>query len=154
MELKFEGNVLYVIGDVTEDFNADHLVIPKGAIIDIDLGGVSSMNSCGVREWVEWIENNNFHPTYLNCTHSIVLQFNMVSEFLSSGARVASFQVPMYCGVCRKREIRLLKEGIDYKAGEHYEMGSIHCEKTECGMKLNVDPDSYFYFLEMMQSNT
>ena len=54
-----------------------------------DLGEVERINSCGVRDWVNWlsqIEANNVKVVLVECSPAIVAQINLVNNFTGSGA--------------------------------------------------------------------
>src|SRR5688572_6381314 len=68
----------------------------------IDLGDVERINSCGTRDWVNWIaqlEARGVQPVLVECSPAIVAQLNLVKNF-SGSAVVKSFYVPYYCSEC------------------------------------------------------
>src|SRR4051794_33919959 len=50
----------------------------------IDLGDVERINSCGTRDWVNWIaelEARGIQPVLVECSPAIVAQLNLVKNF-------------------------------------------------------------------------
>ena len=72
-------------GVIDEDNELDHLTekIPGGTAV-IDLGEVERINSCGVRDWVNWlgkIETAKTDVVLVECSPAIVAQINLVNNF-------------------------------------------------------------------------
>src|SRR5437868_9696950 len=68
---------------------ADKLGVGRAVI---DLGDVERINSCGTRDWVNWIadlESRGVQPVLVACSPAIVAQLNLVKNF-SGGAIVKS----------------------------------------------------------------
>lgn len=148
MEISERQGVFFVSGDITEACDLSKTKFPKGPV-KFDLGGVRTINSCGVREWIGWINKLTIQPIYLNCPQAVVMQFNMVREFLGNDARVESFQVPAYCENCGQQKLYLLNIGKDFQPGtalEEYEIKK--CQDESCSIESDVDFESYFYFIE------
>ena len=148
MEISLREGVYFVSGDITENCELATAKLPQGAV-KFDLSGVRTINSCGVREWIGWIGKLGIHPVYLNCPQPVVMQFNMVREFLSNNAKVESFVVPAYCQTCGQKKNFILKSGVDFKPGEPLEDFAIDkCATQGCALEADVDFDSYLYFIE------
>src|SRR5262245_28301627 len=82
--------------------------IPNGTVV-IDLGGVERINSCGVRDWVNWlgsIEKKNADVVLVECSPAIVAQINLVNNFTGGGV-VKSFYVPYFCPECDEEKVLL-----------------------------------------------
>ncbi len=148
MEISLRDGIYYVSGDITETCELATAKLPQGAV-RLDLGGVRTINSCGVREWISWIGKLGIQPVYINCPQPVVMQFNMVREFLANNARVESFMVPAYCETCSQQKNFLLRSGVEFKPGEPLEDFEIpKCAQAGCAIEADVDFDSYLYFIE------
>jgi len=85
-------------GSINEDFTYKNLIGDASAKYIFDLEGVTLLNSCGIREWIKFINElpENSQLEYHNCPTVVVLQMNMVKGFLTANAKVASFYAPYY----------------------------------------------------------
>lgn len=147
MEIVDNGGIFAVSGDITESCDLSGANLPSGQV-RFDLGGVRSINSCGVREWITWINKLKIQPVYVNCPQAVVMQFNMVREFLGGGATVESFQVPAYCENCGQQKVFLLTSGKEFQPGQTLDFQLAKCGEEGCSIECDVDPESYLYFIE------
>jgi anti-anti-sigma regulatory factor len=84
-------------GVIDEDSALDEAgrQVRPGEILAIDTSEVTRINSCGVREWVNWLsrlEAQGARVVLVGCSVHIVDQINMVHNFVGSG-QVKSFQL-------------------------------------------------------------
>src|SRR5690349_2176073 len=59
---------------------------PGTAVIDVS--EIERINSCGVRDWVNWLgkaEKNGANMVLVECSPAIVAQINLVNNFLGQG---------------------------------------------------------------------
>jgi len=120
--------------------------IPSGTAV-IDLGEVERINSCGVRDWVNWlskIEQNDTKVVLVECSPAIVAQINLVNNFTGSGV-VKSFYVPYFCPECDEEKV-LLVDTADMGPPPH-EPPTCRCDECDLVMDFDDMPDSYFAFL-------
>ena len=139
------GEVLTVEGDLDERTDFGKAPIARAATpLAIDLGGVRRINSCGVREWVNFIRQlSQSRPVrLLRCSMPIVEQLNMVFNFRGT-ASVDSFFAPYCCGECGTSKTVLLTPAEASAAPQL----SLACE--QCGGTCVFDelPERYFAFL-------
>ncbi|GIL18662.1 MAG: hypothetical protein BroJett040_24130 [Oligoflexia bacterium] len=86
-----------ISGVVDEDIDFNAYSLSGAASVDLQLGMVKSINSCGIREWIKWIGTAGTAPVkYHQCPKIIVDQINMVQGFLPASGKVMSFYVPYY----------------------------------------------------------
>ncbi len=135
-------------GVIDEDNELGELVdkIPTGTAV-IDLGEIERINSCGVRDWVNWLsklENNGTRSVLVECSPAIVAQINLVNNFTGNGA-VKSFYVPYFCPECDEEKV-LLVEATDMGPPPH-EPPTCRCDECDLVMDFDDMPDSYFAFL-------
>jgi anti-anti-sigma regulatory factor len=151
------GEVSYVklSGVLDEDNELSELVekIPNGTAV-IDLGEIERINSCGVRDWVNWLsklESKGTQSVLVECSPAIVAQINLVNNFTGSGV-VKSFYVPYFCSECDEEKV-LLVEASDMGPPPH---APPTCRCDECDLVMDFDdmPDSYFAFLSTQRKST
>jgi anti-anti-sigma regulatory factor len=145
-----QNDVSYVklAGVIDEDNELADLVdrIPSGTAV-IDLGEIERINSCGVRDWVNWLsrlEGNRTKVVMVECSPAIVAQINLVNNFTGSGV-VKSFFVPYFCPECDEEKV-LLVEASDMGPPPH-EPPTCRCDECDLVMDFDDMPDSYFAFL-------
>jgi anti-anti-sigma regulatory factor len=148
--VQHRGDVSYVKlgGVIDEDNELGELVekIPMGTAV-IDLGEIERINSCGVRDWVNWLsklEYNGTRSVLVECSPAIVAQINLVNNFTGSGV-VKSFYVPYFCPECDEEKV-LLVEATDMGPPPH-EPPTCRCDECDLVMDFDDMPDSYFAFL-------
>jgi anti-anti-sigma regulatory factor len=142
-------------GVIDEDNELTDLTdkIPRGTAI-IDLGEVERINSCGVRDWVNWlsqIETNSTKVVLVECSPAIVAQINLVNNFTGTGI-VKSFYVPYFCPECDEEKV-LLVESADMGPPPH-EPPVCRCDECDLVMDFDDMPDSYFAFLANQKHKT
>jgi anti-anti-sigma regulatory factor len=135
-------------GVIDEDNELADLVdkIPPGTAV-IDLGEIERINSCGVRDWVNWLgklESNTTKVVLVECSPAIVAQINLVNNFTGTGV-VKSFYVPYFCPECDEEKV-LLVEAADMGPPPH-EPPTCRCDECDLVMDFDDMPDSYFAFL-------
>lgn len=148
MEVQVQDGTYFISGDITETCDLGAANIPKSTVVRFDLGNVRTINSGGVREWISWIAKLKISPIYVNCPQSVVMQFNMVKEFLGDNSKVESFQLPVYCENCGIQKSFILTLGVEFQPGKKLEYALAQCEKEGCDLEPDVDFESYFYFIE------
>ena len=144
------GDVSYVKlgGVIDEDNELADLVdkIPTGTAL-IDVGEIERINSCGVRDWVNWLgklDGQGAKAVLVECSPAIVAQINLVNNFTGNGV-VKSFYVPYFCPECDEEKV-LLVETSDMGAAPH-EPPTCRCDECDLVMDFDDMPDSYFAFL-------
>ena len=144
------GDVSYVKlgGIIDEDNELADLVdkIPNGTAL-IDVGEIERINSCGVRDWVNWLgklDSQGAKAVFVECSPAIVVQINLVNNFTGNGV-VKSFYVPYFCPECDEEKV-LLIETSDMGAAPH-EPPTCRCDECDLVMDFDDMPDSYFAFL-------
>ncbi|HEU5057238.1 MAG TPA: STAS domain-containing protein [Kofleriaceae bacterium] len=118
-----------------------------GGTVVIDLREVERINSCGVRDWVNWlgrVEGKNIEIVLVECSPAIVAQINLVNNFTGNGV-VKSFYVPYFCPECDEEKV-LLCETADMGPPPH-EAPICRCDECDLVMDFDDMPDSYFAFL-------
>lgn len=156
MSQKFQASVHHrdevsyvkLAGVIDEDNELTSLTdkIPAGTAV-IDLGEIERINSCGVRDWVNWLgklEGQATRAVLVECSPAIVAQINLVNNFTGSGV-VKSFYVPYFCPDCDEEKV-LLVDAADMGPPPH-EPPTCRCDECDLVMDFDDMADSYFAFL-------
>jgi anti-anti-sigma factor len=135
-------------GIIDEDNELTELTerISAGTVV-IDLAEIERINSCGVRDWVNWltrVEKGGGRVVLVECSPAIVSQINLVNNFTGQGV-VKSFFAPYFCPNCDREKVLLV---------EASEMGPTpnrapicRCDECDGVMEFDDMEDSYFAFL-------
>src|SRR4029077_12002744 len=113
----------------------------------IDVSEIERINSCGVRDWVNWlgkIEKNGAKVVLVECSPAIVAQINLVNNFTGGGV-VKSFFAPYFCPNCDREKV-LLVEAAELGAPPH-KAPTCRCDECDGVMDFDDMEDSYFAFL-------
>ena len=126
------------LGDLAEQ-------IPVGTAI-VDLGDIERINSCGVRDWVNWLgrlERQQVRVILAGCSPPIVAQLNLVSNFAGTGG-VKSFYSPYFCPECDEEKVMLVETA---DMAQPPEPPTCRCDECDLVMDFDDMPESYFAFL-------
>ncbi|WP_413581927.1 hypothetical protein [Bdellovibrio sp. HCB288] len=135
-------------GTIDEDVDFAQFDLGGNQQIEMELAGVKSINSCGIREWIKWMGTAGAaNITFANCPKVIVDQINMVDGFLPSSAKVSSFFVPYYNDDSGAEKNVLFRYGTEFKEGSVTPPQGI---KDEDGneMEMDVIEAKYFKFIK------
>src|SRR5215510_15349258 len=154
--VQHRGEVSFVKlgGVIDEDNELSELVekIPTGTAV-IDLGEIERINSCGVRDWVNWlsrIEKIGAKPVLVECSPAIVAQINLVNNFTGAGV-VKSFFAPYFCPACDLEKV-LLVEAQEMVGQEPPKAPTCRCDECDGVMDFDDMEESYFAFLGQMKN--
>ena len=114
----------------------------------IDVSEIERINSCGVRDWVNWlgkVEKNGAKVILVECSPAIVAQINLVNNFTGQGV-VKSFYAPYFCPNCDLEKV-LLVETRDLAATTPFKAPSCRCDECDGPMDFDDMEESYFAFL-------
>ena len=133
------------VGEIDE--NADFVELRRRlrGVVAFQLAEVRRINSCGVREWVNFVRDLP-HVTDLSfshCSPAIVTQLNMIYNFRGN-ARIRSFYAPYVCEKCGQEEEKLVD--VPAQSGGQV-IPSFAC--SSCGATMEFDdlPERYLSFL-------
>lgn len=155
-DLTYAGNKVVVKfrGLINEDTNfgilLDTLSQTNATQVEIDLGGVTRMNSCGVREWILFVERLQCLKSisYQRLNEIFVDQANMIPNILGKkGTQVYSVEAPFYCDACEFSTIQLIRLEEIYSTDGGLDLKEFKC--PHCHRKMEVDAilSEYFGFL-------
>jgi hypothetical protein len=136
-------------GDLNEDASFTGNPIAVGLPLVLDLEGVKSINSVGIREWIKWVKSIPAGtPLAVRNTPKIVVdQINMISGFLPAKTVIESFYVPYYSEESSEEKMVL------FQMGQHFN-GAVVTAPTDIvdsagnPMEMDVIAAKYFKFLK------
>jgi anti-anti-sigma regulatory factor len=141
---------LKVAGVIDEDNELVSLESKLGAGATVlDLADIERINSCGVRDWVNWlgrIEKNGARLVFVNCSPAIVSQLNLVHNFTANGI-VKSFYAPYFCPRCKKEKLLRLEARDLAKSAPVGKAPTCRCDECDGVMDFDEMEESYFAFL-------
>jgi anti-anti-sigma regulatory factor len=132
-----------VSGEITEETDFAPILDAKGRTILVDLGGVSRINSCGVREWLNFVtalEQRGRQLVLERCAPVIVTQLNTIYNFAGDG-HVRSVLGPYYCARCDREDNQLIELAKTRSIPE-----SIKCSSCGGEMEFEEVHDHYLGF--------
>jgi hypothetical protein len=135
-------------GEVNENADFTELGRQLQGDVTLFLDGITRINSCGVREWVNFVRELKLDSlVFARCSPTVVAQLNAIYNFRGP-ARVESFLAPYVCETCHVDEYKLLD------VGEHFPDGSpplhvpaFRCSRCSGVMTFDELPERYLAFL-------
>jgi hypothetical protein len=118
----------------------------RGPVV-FHLAEVRRINSCGVREWVNFVRDlpGVTELTFSHCSPAIVTQLNMIYNFRGA-AKVRSFYAPYVCDACGHEEEKLLDVQNQFGTGGS-KVPEYACEQCGGAMEFDDLPERYLSFL-------
>ena len=151
IEKKPEGAklVLIVKGNVDEDANFTPQDLGAASSVVLELEGVTSINSVGIREWIKWVKTmpSSIKLSVRKVPKIVVDQINMVSGFLPPNTTIESFFVPYYCDASGTEKMVLFENGKEFNGGEISAPAEVKDDSGEV-MEMDVIEAKYFKFLK------
>lgn len=134
-----------LIGSIDEDADFKELSGLEQKTINFDFNKVTMINSCGIREWIKFLETipEKTHIVYKSCPQIIIEQINMVHGFFRKGASIESFYAPYYCESCSKEN----KAHIKADQVKNRKAPKLECPKCGEEMEFDAIEAQYFSFL-------
>jgi hypothetical protein len=111
----------------------------------LDLGDVTLINSCGIRDWSIFLRalKAEREVVFDRCTDEIVRTMNMVTNFYYR-LPVRSVYRAYGCENCGHEQVEHLKEGKDFAAGAVPHNAPVKC--NSCGQATEAfEPDDEFF---------
>jgi hypothetical protein len=145
------------IGIIDEDVNFSVVLglVPKlnpnDKVLRFDMGRISRMNSCGIREWLLLMEHlaaPSVRCEFVNVNQLFIEQANMIpTMFGRKGSAVLTCQAPYNCPECNIVVMRTFEP--DQVTSESEEPRAPDCKCDKCGGELEFDwlEEEYFGFI-------
>ena len=141
-----EGIEFILKGEINEDLLIEELIKYKSDVLRINFESVKMINSCGIREWIKFVEavtNAGSKVEYYNCPQIIIQQVNMVTGFIPNGGTVETFYAPYFCDDCENEDKTLLKS----KELSGRTAPGLKCTKCGADSKIDATEDVYLNFI-------
>ena len=142
------GNRLKLFGVLSEFSQIAVIFDDSESVLYIDMSEVQSINSFGVRSWVNYISNYQGRIIYKECSIPVVEQFSMIPEFIGPNSWVESFFALYFCSKCNHEENTLLTIGINFDHKRKELISPTICPYCSDEMDADFIPDEYFFFLD------
>ena len=136
------------VGEIDENADFADLRRRLRGPVAFMLGEVRRINSCGVREWVNFVRDlpHVTELTFSHCSPAIVTQLNMIYNFRGR-AKIRSFCAPYVCDACGREEEQLIDVPSQAGAAGRPSLPTFAC--PDCGATMEFDdlPERYLSFL-------
>lgn len=137
-----------VTGVIDEDVDFTPYTLSGSSGVEFHLGGIKSINSCGIREWIKWVGTaGSAGVQYFECPKIIVDQINMVQGFLPAQGKVMSFYVPFYSDDSGAEKNVLFTHGKEYN-DQGLQAAPEVKDDSGAAMEMDVVEAKYFKFLK------
>jgi anti-anti-sigma regulatory factor len=149
--IETQGDALVLSGPIDESARLPELLDrATGGRLVLDLGGVTFINSLGVRDWIRMqtaAQRSGITIELRRVAEPVIHQLNMI--IATRGARVSSFFAPYACDRCGREESMLI-DAIAHARGL-VALAAPVMTCAECGapMAFNDFPERYFSFLSV-----
>ncbi len=134
------------VGEIDEHADFVELRRKLRGEVAFQLAEVRRINSCGVREWVNFVRDlpQVTDLSFSHCSPAIVTQLNMIHNFRGP-AKIRSFYAPYVCETCGLEEEKL----IDVASQGQTTVGLPSFTCSQCGAAMEFDdlPERYLSFL-------
>lgn len=138
---------VHLAGEITETADFAPVLSHQRPQVILDLEGIKRINSCGVREWINFINALNragSRVTLEKCSVPIVNQLNMISNF-KGGGDITSIFAPYYCEGCDQEHFRLVDVVPEIKEKL---LESVPCPQCARPMEFDELLDSFLGFTQ------
>lgn len=118
--------------------------------VGFDLTQITAMNSCGVREWLLFMERmpKACHVRITNANELIVEQANMITNIFGPvGTLVLRFQAPYHCEHCKRGEVATLEPSQVQFQGTTPIVPEARCSQCKRVMEFDSIAEEYFGFV-------
>lgn len=136
------------IGEIDENADLSALRARLAGTVVFDLENIRRINSCGVREWVNFVRElpEVEELTFIRCSPVTVYQLNMIYNFRGP-ATIKSIYAPYICENCDTEEDGFIDLESQYPDGNIGAMPELRCSQCDEPMEFDDIPDRYLSFL-------
>ena len=118
--------------------------------LEIHFGPNIFFNSTGIRDWIRWLKPVSANPELkieiYECSFSVILLVNMISNFKPPNCKIVSFYIPYFSENTGESKKILMQEGVDIIDGKITIPSVTDSEGNK--MELDVDEKKFFKFLK------
>ncbi len=142
-----EHTVLSVSGILDEYADLPALQSSEYRDLVIDLENLQSINSIGIRIWIDWHQTFHFRRvSFRKCPKVFVDQVNNVESFIPTNAAVLSFYVPYYSEPSDEDAQILFVRGEHFMDGKIVQLPYV-LDSQNVQMDVDVVLEKYLRFL-------
>lgn len=132
--------------DQASSFFSEPVPTEAGAELWLDMSKVMSINSTGIRRWMEWTQNlpSTLKVFLSHCSMNFVVQAYLIDGFFPKNCRVESVNSFFFCDIDSEEKAVLLKRNQDYfyaedtgTEGPEIRLPSIQC--AQCSQIMEPD---------------
>lgn len=142
---------IFYTGPINEDAEATlaQMLANGGPKSIINFRGVETVNSCGVRAWINFLREyeKTRQVVFEECSPEIVAQINMIPNFKGK-ATVRSVYAAYGCGSCGHREWHLFEDGKNLPKDPTAEIEAVACSKCKATMEMEELEEEFFGWLQ------
>jgi hypothetical protein len=135
-------------GDIDENADLSALRASLHGKVVFHMENIHRINSCGVREWVNFIRDlpRVSELTFIRCSPVTVTQLNMIYNFRGP-AKIESIYAPYICENCDSEKEELIDLNEQFPDRVIGDLPVFVC--SQCGEPMEFDdiPDRYLSFL-------
>ncbi len=126
-----------ISGKIDERFDPVAVLADDAAKIVLDLGGVRSISSLGVRAFAEFINAPSQEVVLIHISPAVASQLAMIPNLIPPTARVESATLPFVCPACAAESAHSVPFKVDALVA--------HAPTCTCGAKMELDgmPEHY-----------
>ena len=152
MTIEAQGDALVLAGMIDEAAALFELVgraQQRGGRLTLDLGGVTFINSLGVRDWIRMqaaAQREGMTVELRRVAEVLVHQLNMIIA-TRGNATVTSFYAPYACDACGREDSLLIDAVANAPALAKLQPPPMACPECGAQMAFNDFPERYFSFL-------
>lgn len=135
--------------DTEAEVHLSQLYPKLGNQVVFNFKHVSSVNSCGVRSWINFmrdLQKSQRTVVFEECTSEIVMQMNMIPSF-KGNASIRSVFGAYVCDTCGHEEDMLFESGKNLPTEPDQGLPPKACSKCESEMQLEEIEEEFFAFL-------
>ena len=152
IEKKDGIDVINFDGDINEDaeVSLNELKSQLGPSCVFNLKKITSVNSCGVRAWINFIRDvdENRSIQLEQCTPEIVSQINMIPNFKGK-SKIQSVYSSYMCENCDTQKLVLFEEGKNLPITSEDEIPPVKCPNCEEDMEMEELESEFFGWLDV-----
>jgi len=150
MQVQQANGTLALSGAIDETAGLNDLLgQANGGRLVLDLGGITFINSLGVRDWIRMqakATEQKLQVELRNVAEVIVHQLNMIIATRGT-SRITSFYAPYACDACGREESLLLDAVANSAQLAQLQPPTQTCPECGAQMAFNDFPERYFSFL-------
>lgn len=150
LQVRGSAGELALIGSIDESSDLLELLTrAKDKRLALDLGGVTFINSLGVRDWIRMMAaatDQGIEVDLRRVAEVLMHQLNMIVATRGT-ARVTSFFAPYACDACGREDSLLIDVAATCAQLRTLQAPQLPCPECGAVMGFNDFPERYFSFL-------